>query len=167
MKRIIFLLAAFFVAAPVIGAVLLSDKALAAMTREELIAVETAFRQSSYYRYYESLVAGRDKIRIDKIARLKQETRPDGKIIVLYEIGVALIVEGVEFSRIITLELELSVKTPPRHKNVVAIMGGIEHLTALYARSLFSIGRVDIGAILQAGYSRDAGHVSAGICLFF
>jgi hypothetical protein len=167
MKRIILLLAVFFVAAPVVGAVLLSDKALAAMTREELIAVETAFRQSSYYRYYESLVAGRDQIRIDKIARLKQETRPDGKIVVLYEISVSLIVEGTEFKRIISLELELSVKVPPRHKNVVAITGGVEHLTAIYARSLFSIGRVDIGAILQAGYSRAAGHVSAGICLFF
>lgn len=167
MKRIILLLAAFFVAVPVVGAVLLSDKALAAMTRDELIAVETAFRQSSYYRYYESLVAGRDQIRIDKIARLKQETRPDGKIVVLYEISVSLIVEGTEFKRIISLELELSVKVPPRHKNVVAITGWVEHLTAIYARSLFSIGRVDIGAILQAGYSRAAGHVSAGICLFF
>jgi hypothetical protein len=167
MKRIFFLLAAFFVAAPVVGAVLLSDKALAAMTRDELIAVETAFQQSTYYRYYEALVAGRDKIRVDKIARVRQETRPDGKIIALYELHVTLIIEGTEFKRIVALELEMTAKVKNPRRNMVAITGGVEHVTAIYSRALFSLGRVDFGAILQAGYSRAAGHVSAGICIFF
>lgn len=78
------------------------------LTSAERELVREAFKKSRYYKYYETLVIGKDKIRITGVRKIK-EIRKDNKTHYVYEFKVDLIIMDQVFKRKQRFEFDLNI----------------------------------------------------------
>ncbi len=80
------------------------------LTEQERKYVTEAFNKSKFYKYYETLVNGKDKITITEIGKIKESQKGDTKHFI-YEIKVDLIIDDKVFKRVTEFEFDLNIDT--------------------------------------------------------
>lgn len=108
--------------------------------RERKLVTE-AFEKSKFYKYYESLVKGKDKITVKNIKKVS-EKQDDNIIHYVYEMEVSLIIEDKTFERIAEFEFDMNINTEKFGLNWYTFQEGIKYLGAFLAGLLLgSLGR--------------------------